>query len=114
MSLRHEDARRRNWVAHALQRIEADSRRSADNHLIPLALPEVPGVTLYLKDEPTHPSGSLKHRLAREMSAHGQVGSIATLICDAGERYHDSLFAPGWIAAQGLDASASVQDSDAA
>jgi hypothetical protein len=45
------------------------------------------------------------------MAARGQAGSIVTLICDAGERYHDTLFAPGWIAAQGLDASATVQDS---
>jgi cysteine synthase len=47
----------RAWVAQALQRIAADARRSADTHLIPLALPEAPGVTLYLKDESTHPSG---------------------------------------------------------
>ena len=46
MSDRHDDARRRNWVAHALQRIEADARRSADTHLIPLTLPEAPGITL--------------------------------------------------------------------
>lgn len=50
--------------------------------------------------------------LARAMAAQGQAGSIATLICDAGERYHDTLFAPGWVAAQGLDDSAAVQDSD--
>ena len=71
MSDRHDDARRRNWVAHALQRIEADARRSADTHLIPLALPEAPGITLYLKDESTHPSGSLKHRLARSLFLYG-------------------------------------------
>ena len=29
----------RQWVAQALQRIEADARRSADTHLIPLTLP---------------------------------------------------------------------------
>ena len=52
--------------------------------------------------------------LARQMAARGQAGSIATLICDAGERYDDTLFAPGWVAAQGLDAAAVVQDSDAA
>ena len=49
--------------------------------------------------------------LAREMAARGQAGSIVTLICDAGERYHDTLFAPGWAAAQGLDTGATVLDS---
>jgi cysteine synthase A len=49
--------------------------------------------------------------LAREMAERGEAGSIVTLICDAGERYHDTLFAPGWVAAQGLDEHAPVQDS---
>ena len=49
--------------------------------------------------------------LARKMAARGQAGSIVTLICDAGERYHDTLFAPGWIADQGLDTGATVLDS---
>ncbi len=72
----HEQARRRSWVAQALQRIEADARRSADTHLIPLALPEAPGVTLYLKDESTHPSGSLKHRLARSLFLYGLCNGL--------------------------------------
>ena len=62
---------RRQWVATALQRIEADARRSADTHLIPLPLPELPGIDVYLKDESTHPSGSLKHRLARSLFLYG-------------------------------------------
>jgi cysteine synthase len=35
-------------------------------------------------------------RLAREMSQRGQCGSIVSLICDAGERYADTLFDPTW------------------
>jgi cysteine synthase A len=66
----------RHWVAQALQRIEADARRSADTHLIPLALAEAPGVTLYLKDESTHPSGSLKHRLARSLFLYGLCNGL--------------------------------------
>jgi cysteine synthase A len=66
----------RAWVALALQRIEADARRSADTHLIPLALPEAPGVTLYLKDESTHPTGSLKHRLARSLFLYGLCNGL--------------------------------------
>ena len=44
-------------------------------------------------------------------SPSGQAGSIATLICDAGERDDDTLFAPGWLAAQGLDGNATITDS---
>jgi len=74
----------RPWVAIALQRIEADARRSADTHLIPLTLPEAPGVDLYLKDESTHPSGSLKHRLARSLFLYGlcngHIGPGTTIV----------------------------------
>jgi cysteine synthase A len=31
----------------------------------------VPGIQLYLKDESTHPTGSLKHRLARSLFLYG-------------------------------------------
>ena len=57
------------WTHAAIERIEADFRRSADTHLIRVELPafESAGVDLYLKDESTHPTGSLKHRLARSL-----------------------------------------------
>ncbi len=61
---------RRTWVRQAIRRIEADFQRSADTHLLPLALPGLPGVDLYLKDESSHPTGSLKHRLARSLFLH--------------------------------------------
>lgn len=57
----------RNWVNQAVRIIEADFNRSADTHLIPLKLPAFPGIDLYLKDESSHPTGSLKHRLARSL-----------------------------------------------
>ena len=57
----------RAWAAEAVRRIEADYNRSADTHLIRLDLPQYPGITLYLKDESSHPTGSLKHRLARSL-----------------------------------------------
>lgn len=57
----------RDWVANAIQKIEADFNRSADTHLIPMSLPGFPGIDLYLKDESSHPTGSLKHRLARSL-----------------------------------------------
>jgi len=57
------------WLHEAIARIEADYQRSADTHLIPLPLPgyAAHGIDLYLKDESTHPTGSLKHRLARSL-----------------------------------------------
>ena len=55
------------WVKHAISEINADYQRSADTHLIRLPLPGFPGIQLYLKDESTHPTGSLKHRLARSL-----------------------------------------------
>ena len=61
---------RRVWVREAVRRIEADFQRSSDTHLIPVALPGFPGVLLYLKDESSHPTGSLKHRLARSLFLH--------------------------------------------
>ena len=57
----------RQWTREAIRIIEADFQRSADTHLIPLALPGLPGVELYFKDESSHPTGSLKHRLARSL-----------------------------------------------
>ena len=57
----------REWVAAAIRKIEADFNRSADTHLIPLALPGFAGIDVYLKDESSHPTGSLKHRLARSL-----------------------------------------------
>ena len=57
------------WLSRAIALIEADYLRSADTHLIPLPLPAFArhGIDLYLKDESTHPTGSLKHRLARSL-----------------------------------------------
>lgn len=57
----------RNWVNWAIAQIEADFQRSADTHLIKLDLPHLTDIDIYLKDESTHPTGSLKHRLARSL-----------------------------------------------
>jgi cysteine synthase A len=58
---------RRNWVASAIHKIEADFNRCADTHLVPLELLAYPGIDIYFKDESSHPTGSLKHRLARSL-----------------------------------------------
>ncbi|MBL8310214.1 MAG: PLP-dependent cysteine synthase family protein [Burkholderiales bacterium] len=60
---------RSDWLALAIGRIEADFQRSADTHLIALPISEfaAAGIDFYFKDESTHPTGSLKHRLARSL-----------------------------------------------
>ena len=59
-------------------------QRSADTHLIPLPLPGLPGIELYFKDESSHPTGSLKHRLARSLFLYALcnnwIGSDTTVI----------------------------------
>jgi cysteine synthase A len=59
--------RDRLWTNWAITTVEADANRSADTHLLPFPLPPEWGVDLYLKDESAHPTGSLKHRLARSL-----------------------------------------------
>ncbi len=73
-----------NWINNAVRKIEADYQRSADTHLIKLDLPSLDGIDIYLKDESTHPTGSLKHRLARSLFLYaicnGWVGPETTII----------------------------------
>ncbi|MFC9663284.1 PLP-dependent cysteine synthase family protein [Nocardia sp. NPDC127606] len=57
----------RDWVDNAVRLIDADTQRSADTHLLRYPLPADWPVQLYLKDESTHITGSLKHRLARSL-----------------------------------------------
>jgi cysteine synthase A len=59
--------RTRAWVTEAIRRVEADANRSADTHLHVFPLPPEWGIDVYLKDESVHPTGSLKHRLARSL-----------------------------------------------
>jgi cysteine synthase A len=75
---------RRRWVAAAIEAIEADFNRSTDTHLLRVSLPAFPGISLYLKDESTHPTGSLKHRLARSLFLYGlcsgRIGPDTTVV----------------------------------
>lgn len=61
----------RAWVEQAIRKIEADFNRSADTHLIPLLVPGCSDIGFYFKDESIHPTGSLKHRLARSLFLYG-------------------------------------------
>ncbi|WP_205752835.1 PLP-dependent cysteine synthase family protein [Cryptosporangium phraense] len=58
--------RDRDWIDEAIRLVEADANRSADTHLLTFPLPGS-ALELYIKDESTHPTGSLKHRLARSL-----------------------------------------------
>ncbi|MDP9981802.1 cysteine synthase A [Pseudarthrobacter oxydans] len=76
----------RAWAAEAIRRINAENNRSADTHLYAVPLPPQWGVQLYLKDESTHRTGSLKHRLARSLFLFGLVNgwiSEGTTIVEA-------------------------------
>ena len=72
------------WVAEAVRKIEADYQRSADTHLFKLTIPQLRDVDIYLKDESTHPTGSLKHRLARSLFLYalcnGKLCETTTII----------------------------------
>jgi cysteine synthase len=78
----------RQWADNAVRLIEADARRSADTHLLRYPLPAAwcdgVDVQLYLKDESTHITGSLKHRLARSLFLYalcnGWIGENTTVI----------------------------------
>lgn len=74
----------RDWIRHAVNLIEADFQRSADTHLLKLPLDAFPGIEIYLKDESTHPTGSLKHRLARSLFLYGlcngKIGSNTRIV----------------------------------
>jgi cysteine synthase A len=74
----------RAWSDEAIRKVEADANRSADTHLVKFELPAEWGIDLYFKDESTHPTGSLKHRLARSLFlyalANGWVREGTTVI----------------------------------
>ena len=74
----------RSWVKQSIQKINADAHRSADTHLFKLAIPTLKDIDIYLKDESTHPTGSLKHRLARSLFLYalcnGKINQNTTII----------------------------------
>lgn len=74
----------KNWVIQSVDKIIADQNRSADTHLFKLELPKLKGIDIYLKDESTHPTGSLKHRLGRSLFLYalcnGKINANTTII----------------------------------
>jgi cysteine synthase A len=74
----------RAWLIEAIALVEADANRSADTHLLSFPLPREWDIDLYLKDESVHPTGSLKHRLARSLFLYGLcngwIGPRSTIV----------------------------------
>lgn len=74
----------RDWSRRAVELLLGDARRSADTHLIKIGFAGLPEIPIYLKDESTHPTGSLKHRLARSLLLYGicngRIGPGTTLV----------------------------------
>ncbi|WP_281409601.1 PLP-dependent cysteine synthase family protein [Martelella sp. HB161492] len=71
LSLDLPDCAERSWARQAIGLLQGDARRSADTHLIKPVFPGLQDISIYLKDESTHPTGSLKHRLARSLILYG-------------------------------------------
>ncbi|MDE2408385.1 MAG: PLP-dependent cysteine synthase family protein [Xanthomonadaceae bacterium] len=61
------DTAARSWAHDAIALLEQEATRSADTHLLRLDFPGFPDIAFYFKDEASHPTGSLKHRLARSL-----------------------------------------------
>ncbi len=78
------EAEYRAWIRQAMSTIDADFNRSSDTHLQRLSVGGLDGIDIYLKDEAIHPTGSLKHRLARSLILYGlcsgRIGPGTTLI----------------------------------
>ena len=55
------------FVREAMSALAREAAQSVDTRLLPLRLPAFPLITFYFKDEAAHPTGSLKHRLARSL-----------------------------------------------
>jgi cysteine synthase A len=74
----------RAWLEQAIAKIRSEANRSADTHLLSVPIPLEWGIDLYLKDESTHPTGSLKHRLARSLFlyalSNGRLHERTTII----------------------------------
>jgi cysteine synthase A len=51
-------------------------------------------------------------QLVGEMVERGEQGSVATLLCDSGERYQSTIFDEGWRRERGIDITAAEEAMD--
>jgi cysteine synthase A len=68
----------RGFVADAVAYLRHDADSSTATPMLRCPLPGFPGIDLLLKDESAHPTGSLKHRLARSLLINGLVNGRIT------------------------------------
>lgn len=66
----------RGWCTAALRLLQQERDRCEETALRRFPLPTSWGVDLYVKDESAHPTGSLKHRLARSLFVHAVVNGL--------------------------------------
>ena len=66
-ALRQPPSADRAWTAAAIRKLEDEAASTPDTPMLELHLPAFTGVRFLLKDESAHPTGSLKHRLARSL-----------------------------------------------
>ena len=57
----------RAWISAAIKRLAIEARTCAETPMRELPLAGFPDIRFLLKDESAHPTGSLKHRLARSL-----------------------------------------------
>jgi len=74
----------RGWTHRAIELLQGDRHRSADTHLLNPVFKGLAGLSIYLKDESSHPTGSLKHRLAHSLFLYGicngNIGESTTVV----------------------------------
>ena len=66
----------RTWLNGAIAKLEVEAAECSDTPMQRLPLPADWGIDLYFKDESAHPTGSLKHRLARSLVLHALVNGL--------------------------------------
>ncbi|MBP2302138.1 PLP-dependent cysteine synthase family protein [Azospirillum picis] len=78
------DAARCGWARRAVGLLQAEAEQAPDTPLLKLDLPALDGIDVYLKDESAHPTGSLKHRVARSLLlfaiCNGRIGEGTPVI----------------------------------
>lgn len=79
-----ENSFNRSWTGNALRLIRTESARSGTTPLLRFPVFAESGIDVFLKDESLHPTGSLKHRLARSLFVHalcnGDIGPNTPVI----------------------------------
>ncbi|TNF66086.1 MAG: pyridoxal-phosphate dependent enzyme [Gammaproteobacteria bacterium] len=73
-----------NWARNSLYKLSEDSQKNLETNLIKIDLPFTSKVKIYLKDESSNTTGSLKYRLAKSLFAHavlqGKLTKNSTVI----------------------------------